>query len=90
MIYHLAILFTGVCTDCGEHDVTVNISDGGWVTRGTDETLFDGESEPTTQSTTLAAAMSITLAVVVGVVVIFVGAFGLWLVKGMYCRGILI
>ena len=77
---------TGTCSDCGEHNVTVNISDGGWVTYKPDNINFDGETEPTTEGTTLAAAMSISVGIIVGLLVIFVGSFGIWLLYGMYCK----
>ena len=52
-----------------------------------DDIIFDGETEPTTESTTLAAAMSITVSSIVGLLVIFVGAFCVWLLYGIYCKG---
>ena len=63
------------------------MSEGGWVTYKPDDIVFDGETEPTTESTTLAAAMSITVGTIVGLLVIFVGAFCVWLLYGIYCKG---
>ena len=80
------ICFVGVCNDCGEHDFTVNDSEGGFVTYKPDEVNFDPEIKPTTQDMTAVAAISITVAVVVGLLVMFVGAFGLWLLYGMFRR----
>lgn len=85
--YTIYISTTGTCTNCEEHNVTVNMSEGGFVTYKPDDIFFDGETEPTTGSTTLAAALSITVATIVGLLVIYVGIFCVWLLYGIYCKG---
>ena len=75
-----------MCNDCGEHDITVNKSEGGFVTYKPDEVNFDRENKPTAQDMTAVAAVSITVAVIVGLLVIFVGAFCLWLLYGAFRR----
>ena len=80
------ISIVGSCPECGERNVTVNTSDGGWVTHTPNDIQFEGATEPTTEDTTVVAAVSISVAVIVGVLVILVIIFAVWLLWGMYCR----